>query len=278
MSPHIKDKIIRGVIIVVGIVVFAVGMLLLTRDVTRVANWSRSGFVLCSVDGDDKGIRFFNVDKDDFVAPPYPVRGDTILTIADSAATFNCWINVLEVAHAPGRIVDITFRHEGQEFKSQIKTRPVAPSLRVSVCALQVLKAFIFLSFLGLGFWTFIKRPNSPAVRVLALYSFSMATFMTRTFMPMFAQMAAFRIPYEGFFLATMGITGFFFSGFWLLLQMYFPRPASLVERRPWLVYSFTIFPLLFIFILNVTLGIVRYPGVANLRFVVYAAAAIQIV
>jgi len=220
MTTSTRNRIAQIVVMAAGIVVLAIGLLIEARDVTRVAKWSGSGFTLCAAAQSDSITTFFTVDPNDFVSAPYPQRGDTILTIADSAATLNRWIASLEVVHTPGREVKITFLRKGVEHETVIRTRPVSATLRVSVFILQILKVLIFLSFVGLGFWAYLKRPDSPPVRVLALYGFSMATFMVTTFMPMYAVMAAFQVPLEGRLLGIAASIGVFFSGFWLLLQM----------------------------------------------------------
>ncbi|MCX6601407.1 MAG: SpoIIE family protein phosphatase [bacterium] len=278
MTTNTKNRIAQIVVMAAGFAVLAIGLLIEARDVTRVAKWSGSGFVLCAAAQQDSTTTFFTVDPNDFVSAPYPQRGDTILTIADSAATLDSWIRNLEVAHTPGREVHITFLHQGVERETTIRTRPVDATLRVSVFILQVLKVLIFLSFVGVAFWAYLKRPYSPPVRVLALYGFSMATFMVTAFLPMYAVMAAFRIPFEVPLLAVVRSVGVFFSGFWLLLQMYFPRPAPLLQRRPLLTYALCLLPWMLIVAFAFSAApLFKLPDNVGLRFVIYPIAVLQV-
>ena len=277
MTTSTRNRIAQVVVMAAGIVVLAIGLLIEARDVTRVAKWSGSGFTLCAAAQSDSITTFFTVDPNDFVSAPYPQRGDTILTIADSAATLNRWIASLEVVHTPGREVKITFLRKGVEHETVIRTRPVSATLRVSVFILQILKVLIFLSFVGLGFWAYLKRPDSPPVRVLALYGFSMATFMVTTFMPMYAVMAAFQVPLEGRLLGIAASIGVFFSGFWLLLQMLFPRPAPLIRRRPLLAYGLCLLPWILLVGFAAGAPLFKLPDNIGLRFVVYPIAVLQV-
>lgn len=278
----IMTRIGQAIVWIVGGVVLLVGLTIMIRDVTRVANWSQSGFVLCSIaQPNDSTTVFFYVDREDFAVPPYPAAGDTLLTLADSAANINVWINLLEVAHAPGREVKATFLHKGVVHETIIRTRPVGANLRVIVIAMQVLKVLIFLSFVGLSFWAFIKRSASGTVRVFALYGFTMATFMVTAFLPMYAVMAAFRIPLEGTWFAVMANIGVFFSANWLLLQLYFPRPVTLLRKRPLLAYGLTVGPWILLILTFVTLRItdVITDAQANVsRFFVYGFSAVQVI
>jgi sigma-B regulation protein RsbU (phosphoserine phosphatase) len=278
MTTNTKNRIAQIVVMAAGFAVLAIGLLIEARDVTRVAKWSGSGFVLCAAAEQDSTTTFFTVDRNDFVSAPYPQRGDTILTIGDTTACLDSWIRNLEVVHTPGREVRITFLRKGVEHETVIRTRPVGATLRVSVFILQALKILIFLSFMGVGFWAYLKRPDSPPVRVLALYGFSMATFMVTTFMPMYSVMAAFAVPFEGSLLNVAASIGVFFSGFWLLLQMYFPRPAPLIQRRPFLAYGLCLLPwvliVAFVLFARPALGL---PVNVGLRFVIYPIAVLQV-
>jgi sigma-B regulation protein RsbU (phosphoserine phosphatase) len=273
-----KDRIAQITVMAVGIVVLAIGLLFEARDVTRVAQWSGSGFVLCAASEQDSVTTFFVVDPNDFVSAPYPQRGDTILTIADSAASLDRWIQNLEVVHTPGREVKITFLHQGAEHQTLIRTRPVGATLRVSVFILQILKILIFLSFVGVGFWAYLKRPRSAPVRVLALYGFCMATFMVTAFMPMYPVMAAFRVPLEDVLLSAAASVGTFFSGFWLLLQMLFPRPAPFLQRRPLTAYGLCLIPWVLIVAFALTaMPVLGLPQNIGLRFVIYCVSLVQV-
>jgi sigma-B regulation protein RsbU (phosphoserine phosphatase) len=226
-------------------VTLTLGLLFMARDTTRVFNWTSSGFTLCSIQqGRDSTVTFFSVEKADFTAPPYPARGDTILMIGDSAALEKRWVNALEMPHVPGREVLITFLHKGQVESSVIRTRANSPVLVATVVVMQVLRILIFLVFLALGFWAYLQRRDSAGVRALALYCFAMTTFTVTVFMPMYAAMASFTIPGEGWLAGVLRTVGVFFGAYWFLLQLLFPRPARLIVAHPWRTYGVIFVPL----------------------------------
>jgi serine phosphatase RsbU (regulator of sigma subunit) len=227
--------IAKTLIAVLGVLVLAVMLLFFARDTSRILNWSNSGFVLSSVQQlDSSTIRFWNVNAGDFIEPVLPVRGDTLLFLADSNATMNCWIRVLESRHQPGREAVLLFRHDGAQESTTIKTRPVQPAHFFAVAILQVLRQLIFLSFMALGFWLFFKRSQAVGVRVLILYCFAVAGLMSQIYLPMFPQMASFQIPFADNIGRFLGIYSILFSSFWLLLNLVFPHPSSLYKNRPW--------------------------------------------
>jgi len=239
------SRILKGVIWAIGLVVVALCIILFTGEISMVWNWTCSGFVLTIIDGgfDDVPVRFFSVDPGDFVAPSIPVNGDPIETIAGQRATRAVWITTLETRHEPGREVPITFRREGRIERTAIRSRAVAGPLRVSVIVLLVISGLLLLSYFGIGFWAFVKRPGSAAVRVMFLYCLSMATYMVTSYMPMFRDMGSFRTPFDAQFQFALALFGALFGSFWLLLHMLFPRPVAVMQRRPWLGYLLALLP-----------------------------------
>jgi serine phosphatase RsbU (regulator of sigma subunit) len=239
--PKILPKII---IILVGAIVLVLMLLVMALQTSMVANWTGSGFTMCSIQQvNDSTLTFFGVDSADFVAPPYPTPKDTILTIADSAASEKRWITMLEVRHTPGRQVKITYLDKGAVREATLRTRAVEFPLKLSVLVLQVVNVLVLLSFLALGFWAFFKRPESPAVRALALYCFAMVTFMARIPLPMYREMASFQLPFDMGIRYILAYIGVFFSSFWLLLNLHFPRPSRLIIKYPVLAYGMAFAP-----------------------------------
>jgi phosphoserine phosphatase RsbU/P len=244
--------VIRGLIAVVGVIVLAVMVLFFARDNSRIFNWSKSGFVLSSIQRADKStISFFGVESGDFITPVHPLRGDTLLLLGDSTATFDRWIQLLESPHLPGKIVPLTFRHESHELSTLIKTRPVQRAHFFAVVLLQLLRQVIFLSFLILGFWLFLKRSQAPSASILILYCFSVAASMGRIYLPMFPQMASFQIPYETQIQYSLALYAALFSSFWLLLNLVFPHPSALYQHRPWRAYALCFAPQLIFLVLT---------------------------
>jgi serine phosphatase RsbU (regulator of sigma subunit) len=203
-----------------------------------IVNWSGSGFVLSSVrQMEEDQISFWGVDSADFVAPPFPQAGDTLRMIADSAATHERWIAVLESPHKPGKEVGITYVHQGIEYASVMKTRPVQAAHFYAVFIQYFIRLLIFFAFIGLGLWAFYKRPESKGVRALTLYCFAMSCLMGLTYLPMYPVMASFQVPLDLPFRVFLALWIRLFSSFWLLLTMLFPRPWKWMRERHWRSY-----------------------------------------
>lgn len=263
--------------IVTGVIVLALTLLFNVRDLTRIANWSRSGFVLSSfVSDDNKGIRFFGVDTADFVSPPFPLPGDTILTLNDTTATGQRWIKLLESPHKPGREVAITFRHGQDTLRTVFHSRPVQRSLMFSVVVMQILKVLLGLSFVILGLWAYARRPDSGSVRTLAFYCFSMACFPVLAYMPMFREMASFTIPLEGLWTIILRVSGFYFGSFWLLLNLRFPKRLPLIEKKG-RVFTLIFLPMILLMSSEVTLNAIFRLNLPFFRFFYFGLLVAQI-
>ncbi|RJP76232.1 MAG: GAF domain-containing protein [Candidatus Zixiibacteriota bacterium] len=269
------DRFLKTAIIVFGVLVLAILLLFFLRDASMIVNWRSSGFVLSSVrELEEERIAFHGVDPADFAGSAVPQVGDTLVTLADSAAVHQRWIEVLESPHTPGRRVEIAYRHEGQEFSAVMVTRPVATALFLTVASQLCLRLLILLAFVGLGFWAFFKRPESPAVRALTLYCFTISGLVVQTYMPMYPVMASFQVPLE---VALRGILGFlvpFFASFWLLLILLFPRKSRLMEQRPALGYAACFAPQ--VLLLTVAL-ILNNPPAPWVGVVLYLAVVVQV-
>jgi sigma-B regulation protein RsbU (phosphoserine phosphatase) len=267
-------KFIKGIIILLGVLVFVIMLVYFVWDGSKIITWSQSGFVLCSVYQLDNGrTSFAFVDQEDFTGPPYPAAEDTLLTIADSTASIDRWIEVLETPHTPGKEAVITFQHKGTIHSTTMKTRPVQRAHFHTLIVLQVLKLLISLSFVALGFLAYFRRPDSLAVRALMLYCFAMAASVVRTYMPMFPVMAWFQIPYQGIIQAFLLILTFFFSSFWLLLNFVFPRPVQLIRTRPWLAYALCFAPQVILAAISIAKG-----SIYGIQFLLYAVTALQVI
>ncbi len=238
------DKLIKSSIIAIGAILLVSMLLLLARDTSRIVNWSNSGFVHTSIRNvPDNLTAFHYVAPRDYISPTVPSINDTLLTIADSSATLQRWIEVIELPHEPGKEAEIIFLHDGDTLSTVIKSRPVLKSDFIAVIILFFLRMLIFSAFIILSLNAFFKRPDSPGVRALTLYSFSMAAFMGVAYMPMFAQVASFTIPYENFLRAFLIVLSSIFSSFWLMLNLVFPRKSRLLIHAPLLGYGICFAP-----------------------------------
>lgn len=275
-----KARLIKGLVLLTGGILLLVTLLLSARDFSRIANWSQSGFVLTAIMQPDSArvVTFFSVDPSDYISAHVPTDGDTLLQIGDSAASLPRWIQTLEKPHKPGREVPMRYLHGGDTLTTLIKSRPVQKAHFIGIAVLQILKVLIALSFIALGFWAFLRRSASGAVRSLAYYCFAMAGFPIMVYMPMFREMASFTIPLENPMTMVVNIFRFTFSGFWLLLNLLFPRPLPLIERRRWLPFVLCFLPQILVLVAGTVAQVVFKMPMPGLRFVIYGITVAQVV
>ncbi len=245
---------VKVLIAVFGIVTLAVMLIFFTHEVNRIVNWSDSGFVhsiQAPLSNDFQSVEeflsspvfLFHADSSDFSGPVIPSTSDTLLTIGDSLASRRSWIHYLEMPHEPGRIVPITYLHNGDTLSATFETKPIRTSVFTSVLSLQILKLIIIIAFFGLGFWVLYKRAESAGVRALAMYCFTIAPYLAFVYLPMYAEVASFQIPLQGVLQGFLRLSTAFFSSFWLLLHMYFPRKIRLFKVSAFWPYFFCFGP-----------------------------------
>lgn len=244
-SRFVVSRLSAGLIVAVGVVVSIVLVLFFIRETSMINSWKSSGFVLSSVQDaqPDRTVIVWRAEPSDYVSGAIPARGDTLLTMNGQKASYQTWIDLLETPHTPGREVTVTFRHKGEVETGVIRTRPVQHAHFFAVVLAQVLKGLIFITFLVVGFWGFLRRSDSPGARALALYTFSMAGFMGLTYMPMFPVMATFNVPQYNSIRNLLSTYSAFFSAFWLYLNLVFPRPVHWAKGRSWLAFLVSIAP-----------------------------------
>lgn len=256
-------RFIKIVIYVIGILTLLLSLVFFTHETDRIIGWSGSGFVhSVQVPLQDNfasteellsatPILISIVDSTDFIGENVPAFNDTLLTIGDSLASRRSWMHYLELPHEPGRIVPITYIHNGDTLSATFKTNPVRKEVFLSVLSLQIIKTILALAFFGLGFWVLYKRPDSAGARTLAMFCFSITPYMTFVYMPMYAEVARFQIPFQFVLQGYMRVIAGFFSSYWLLLNLYFPRKSSLLEKSTFGTYWMCFGPQIILFTLS---------------------------
>ncbi len=224
----------------IGVVLFAYVLVFFAAEATKVRIWQKSGTVSSATHMmEDSSLTFSRVDSIDFVSSslPIPVVGDTILSINDSTATRARMRAYFASPSPPWTVVPIEFLHDGQVFRTEIRTRAPPYGEFLLVAVIQLLRFLISFLFTAVGLWAFFKQPNSAGVRALALFSFAMAGFMITSVRIIPAQFAAFQIPLGDIALNVYDFFSSFFSAFWLNLVFLFPRPSRFILKRPITAY-----------------------------------------
>ena len=220
----------------------------------------------------DSAVVFARVDTLDFVGRPHPSTGDTLVSVSDSlgaAPPVRDWLRSphpigsrahmvfaratpggpppaavqgdsvaaihrggVAAVHGDGVAPDRDGRVAAAQDTATVVLAPVRRSTLWLVGGIDLLRVLIHIGYLLVGFWAFTRRPDSPGVRVLTLFSFSMAALMTIGVRTIPEPYAAFSIP--GVKVIRTVLSAFFlcFGMFWLNLALLFPRPPGWIERH----------------------------------------------
>ncbi len=228
-----------------GVVLFVYVLVFFAAEATAVRRWQRSGTTSSAAQMiDDSSLVFLRVDSVDFVSPPLPILGDTITSIDDSAATMGRWRDYFDSPEPPWKVVPIEFVHNARTLRTEIRTRVPAYGEFLLVTTIQVLRFLISFLFVVVGLWAFFKRPDSPGVRALALFSFAMGSFMITSVRILPAQFVAFRVPFGDIAVGIYDTFSTFFSAFWLNLAFLFPQPNRFIRKHPAWAYLICYLPI----------------------------------
>ncbi|MBN1824796.1 MAG: SpoIIE family protein phosphatase [Candidatus Eisenbacteria bacterium] len=268
-----SDRPTRSVLLLISLAVLLYSGAYLAREytlvhrlVTAVDIWSWLRL------GPEPPAEFHDVDEEDFVRPPIPKRGDRLLSFNGLPATSENYFLVFNPETPPGREVTIRFESDGEERTTLVRARPIPLSLRAQIVGLFVLRTLITAALVLVGFWALLRRPDSPGVRILAFFCYSMAIGMLLNRIIGAEDYAAFAIPYGRVLLQIFTGFAFFAPVFWLLLQLVFPAPEPFFHAHRRAVTAVLFLPGLVIGALYLT-GVVRLPVPLAVHRSVYLAA-----
>ncbi len=213
----------------------------MTRDFTKVINFSNmSDMWSLFVFNDSTGHAQFNeVNMDDFVTPPYPVRGDSLLTVGGLMASQDNYFTLFGTDTPHGKMFDIEFLHDDSVYVTTIATHTIPPALQVQVWTVVILRTLIVIGLITVGIWAYLRRPHSSAVLTLSLFCFTLAAEMTVSFGTISDVYAGFNLP-MWLIIGTASLAAFS-SPLWLKLQLLFPRRNPTYARHR-LLFNLLIF------------------------------------
>lgn len=229
-----RKTVVRAGMILVTIVVMLLVGVALAQDYTRADTLVSMGDIwsMIALYPDSLGI-FTEVDESDFVQPPYPVPGDTLVSVRGLPGTLDNYFTVFTTETPPGLVVPVEFKHGDSLYATKVQTRSIPLLLHVVVVPGFILRFLIAVSLVAVGLWAFVKRPFSRAVRVLTLFCYALALMMTFAFMSVAPAYARFHIPYESYVYQIVGLLSWMAAPLWLNLQFVFPREKKwYLERR----------------------------------------------
>ncbi|RPJ45849.1 MAG: hypothetical protein EHM19_04865 [Candidatus Latescibacterota bacterium] len=224
-SGGLRDRVWRLLIVGTFAVTIAYSAVFLAREYTKVATFTRMGDIWSFVLFADQGTAVFTeVARDDFVAPPFPAPGDTLLEVNGLPATARNYFNTFNTETPAGKTIPLRFRSGGPVHETEVVTRSIPSMLRFQVVSLFVLRTVLTLGLILVGFWAFARRPLSPPVRALALFSFATAVGMMQQKVVIAEEYAAFEIPFAGILAGAFSLLAFYAPVFYLKLQLVFPE------------------------------------------------------
>ncbi|MFZ5432644.1 MAG: PP2C family protein-serine/threonine phosphatase [Calditrichota bacterium] len=239
-------QLLKSATALVGLSLFLYLFIFFAWEATKVATWQKSGEVRSRIRlTADSTLLFRKVDSLDFVQAPLPVAGDTILAFNGTPATNALMDSLFEGPNPPWTKTELTYLHDRDTLITTIITHPPTLSSNSLIVALQILRFLITFFFVSVALWAFFKRPDSAAVRVLAMFSFSMAAFMITGIFVLSGTFATFQIPFETIIREVLNYIAALFSAFWLNLIFLFPHPNRFMRERPVFAYLTCYLPIL---------------------------------
>jgi serine phosphatase RsbU (regulator of sigma subunit) len=197
----------------------------LVQEYTQVSTMCRMGDIwsLLNLDAQQLGV-FTEVDPQDFLTEPVPEVGDTLLTMAGLPATRESYFQVFNTRTPAGLEVPVEFTHGGAVNAGVVRTRSIPFLLGAQFILIYVLHVAITIGLLATGLLAFARKPGSVQVMLLTMFCFSLTSLMVLTQPFINPAYGAFTIPFQGVFGVVMAAFASLAPGFWLLLQMVFPR------------------------------------------------------
>ncbi len=227
----VAGRIIKLLVAVVGVILILVFIVYFSREATIIARWKSEGVLQSEVfSRPDSTYEFMRVDSTDFVSGPIPSAGNLLYKIEDSAAGPSMWEKYFDSPQPVGKDISIEYIGKADTVKSVVRLSRVRTGYFAAFLSMALLRFLICASYLAVGLWAFAKRPNSGAVRALALFCFSMSAFLLAGIQMGLDNYASFSIPYLGIIRRVLGLFAIFFGSFWLNLQLLFPSPKKFMR------------------------------------------------
>ena len=230
-------------ILMIVATVFVVGFcsIYMTREFTKADNFSRMSdmWSLFLFNDTTKHALFHEVNMDDFVGAPYPVRGDSLISVGGLAATTDNYFSLFSTDTPRGQEFDIEFSHNDSVYSTVIATHTIPTALQMQVWLMIILRTLIVFGLISVALWGFIKQPYSSAVLTLSLFCFAMALQFTVAISSIADVYAGFHLPMVCFSLVY--IFSAFTAPLFLKLQLLFPARNSVYDKHK-VVYNLLIF------------------------------------
>lgn len=260
------NKIAKIFVFLAGSVSILIALVFSFQEISTFFIWKSSGIINTDfVLQQDSTVVFGDIDSTDFESPPLPDSGDMVIAMDDTAASVDYIRENIYKGFPPGKQIILTFLHDDDILSTFIKTKPVKKTEVLQDLPITTLRLLIVIGYIAVGFWAFIKRPDSGAIRALALFCIGMANFMITALTINRDNIQGIQIPNYDVLMTILNTIAIFFGGYWLNLQLLFPKPSRFIIKHPIVAYSLcylpiiTIIPLLWIVETEFMIGILIF-------------------
>jgi len=232
------NKLLNFGVALIAIVSLGICLLMTVEETSTLLTWSHSGILKTGITvREDSTVVIGNVDSTEFVAGSVPDSGDIVLLSPDSTRDIRNVLRKINKGNSPGTVIDFDFLHDSDTLSARVMTQEVRSTDILTSTLLEILRFLGVIGFFTVGLWAFIKRPNSGAIRALALFSFAMGSFLVGSITIGFDGISGLEVPFRDYLQSTIRIVALFFGAFWLNLQILFPKPGKFVQKHPVLSY-----------------------------------------
>jgi serine phosphatase RsbU (regulator of sigma subunit) len=249
----------RALMWLASVAVTVISLLYLVDEFTRVDTMVGMGDIwsLLNLDAQRLGV-FTEIDPDDYLGPPLPEVGDTLVSVNGLAGTRENYFRVFNPDTPAGQEMQLEFKRADSVYTTTIRARSIPSLLRIQYILLFCLRAALTLGMLLAGFWAFARKPSSIQVSLLALFCYSIVCLMIIGQPIINVAYSRFVLPSFNVLLAVVAAIGAFSGPLWMHLNMVFPHP-----RRGYMRWKGALLPALYLPPLGI--GVLQYLGVTGL-------------
>jgi len=237
----LKRKFSTVLMVIATVFVMGFSSAYMIREFTKADNFSRmSDMWSLFVFNDTTGHALFHeVNMDDFISAPFPVRGDSLLSVNGLVATQDNYFSLFGTDTPRGEEYEIEFSHLDSVFATTIATHTIPAALQLQVWLMVILRTLIVFGLISVALWGFIKQPYSSAVLTLSLFCLTMALQFTVTIGSIADVYASFQVPMS--IVILVYILSAFTAPLFLKLQLLFPARNPVYEKHR-VIYNLLIF------------------------------------
>ncbi|MBN1434692.1 SpoIIE family protein phosphatase [Candidatus Fermentibacterales bacterium] len=236
----------------------------LAREMTMVSAIGRTGDIWTFFEITDSTSTVAEVDSTDFLSPPYPSAGDTLVSINGVPVSTETYFGFFNTSTEPGNeyvlrfkrpenllgkisspLLDVVPMSESirapllgilrmeQTYTTVVRTRSIPSALLAQLLLMMLLRLLLAAAYLAVPLWAFFRRPDSRGMRILLLFCMAIVLEMVVYKGFISEHYASFDIPMHGVLAKTLGLLGLFYPAFWLNLQLVFPSPRRVMAKAP---------------------------------------------